>query len=90
VAEDRGERVFAAHKPAPEYKRSHQVDIHLEGEFAAMNSYLGVALAGLALVLLSTGQALAGVPISVPEPSSLAVLAAAVGGVAWAKFRRRK
>ena len=54
-----------------------------------MNSYLCVALAGLALVL-STGQALAGGPISVPEPSSLAVLAAAVGAVAWAKFRRRK
>ncbi len=55
-----------------------------------MNSYFCVAVAGLALVLLSTGQALAGAPISVPEPSSLAVLAAAIGGVAWAKFRRRK
>jgi hypothetical protein len=29
-------------------------------------------------------------PNPVPEPSSLALLGVAVGGAAWAKFRRRK
>ena len=79
-----------APKSPPVSQLAHQVDIHFKGESTTMSSYLSVALAGLALVLLSTGQALAAAPISVPEPSSLAVLAAAIGGVAWAKFRRRK
>ena len=68
-----------APKSPPVSQLAHQVDIHFKGESTT-----------LALVLLSTGQALAAAPISVPEPSSLAVLAAAIGGVAWAKFRRRK
>lgn len=29
-------------------------------------------------------------PNSVPEPTSLALLAVGLGGAAWAKFRRRK
>ena len=49
-----------------------------------------ILLSGLVLVALS-GVAWAGVPvITVPEPTSLAVLAAGIGGLAWVKFRRRK
>jgi hypothetical protein len=29
-------------------------------------------------------------PPAAPEPTSMALLAAGIGGVAWAKFRRRK
>ena len=42
-------------------------------------------------VWLSAGVAWAGIKTtSVPEPTSLALLATAIGGVAIAKFRRRK
>ncbi len=54
-----------------------------------MKAIFYTGLAGLALVLASTGQALAGV-VSVPEPSSLALIAAGVGAVAWIRFRHRK
>jgi hypothetical protein len=50
-----------------------------------------LVLAALGGVALSGGVAWAGtVTIPVPEPTSLSLLAAAIGGVAWAKFRRRK
>jgi hypothetical protein len=50
-----------------------------------------VLLMGLAAVLLSSGTAFAGAtPIPIPEPSSLALIAAGVAGVAWVRFRRRK
>jgi hypothetical protein len=45
------------------------------------------AAAGFALV---ASPALAGVVAPVPEPTSIALLAAGIGGVALAKFRRRK
>ena len=54
-----------------------------------MKTIFYTALAGVALVLASTGQALAGV-VSVPEPSTLALIAAGIGAVAWVKFRHRK
>ena len=43
---------------------------------------------GFALVAM---PAFAGaVPHPAPEPASMALLAAGIGGVAWAKFRKRK
>ncbi len=29
-------------------------------------------------------------PVATPEPASMALLAAGIGSVAWAKFRKRK
>ena len=49
-----------------------------------------LALASV-LALLTASQAWAGVPpVPVPEPASLALLALGIGGVALARFRRRK
>ena len=48
---------------------------------------LGIAAAFVLVAL----PALAGVPaVPTPEPASMALLAAGVGGVAWARFRKRK
>jgi len=52
--------------------------------FAVLSAMLVLALAG------ATAWAGPGTQNPVPEPSSLALLAAAVGGAAWIKFRRRK
>ena len=43
------------------------------------------------LMVVGAPAAFAGVnpPVEVPEPASMALLAAAIGGVAWAKFRKR-
>ena len=50
-----------------------------------------LALAALAGIVLSGGVAWAGPSTTaVPEPTSLSLLAVAIGGAAWAKFRRRK
>lgn len=50
-----------------------------------------VLAAGLWTLATSASAAWAGsLPISVPEPTSLALLAVGLGGAAWAKFRRRK
>ena len=48
----------------------------------------GMAI-GFALLAV---PALAGAPAPVPtpEPASMALLAAGIGGAAWAKFRKRK
>jgi hypothetical protein len=55
-----------------------------------MNAMLSAILTACALVLLSTGYAAAGVPPTpVPEPTSLALIAAGAAAIAWAKFRRR-
>lgn len=44
-----------------------------------------------ALLVAAPGAAFAGVnPVPVPEPSSLLLLAAGVGGAAIIKFRKRK
>lgn len=53
-----------------------------------MNALISTVLAGLSVVLLSSGQAFAGV-IQIPEPSSFALIAAGAAAVAWAKFRKR-
>jgi len=50
-------------------------------------SLIGAA-AGFALVASPALAAVAAVPV--PEPTSIALLAAGIGGVAVAKFRRRK
>ncbi|HXQ52901.1 MAG TPA: PEP-CTERM sorting domain-containing protein [Stellaceae bacterium] len=50
-----------------------------------------VLLSAALLLALSAGTAWAGViAVAVPEPSSLALLATAIGGLAWKKFRGRK
>jgi hypothetical protein len=50
-----------------------------------------MAGAALMLVLGAPGIAFAGaVPIHVPEPSTLAVLAVGIGAAALVKFRKRK
>ena len=43
------------------------------------------------LMVVGAPAAMAGdfPPIGVPEPTCMALLAAAIGGVAWAKFRKR-
>jgi PEP-CTERM motif-containing protein len=43
-----------------------------------------------ALLIAAPSSAFAGPSISVPEPSSLALLAAGLGGAAIIKFRKRK
>lgn len=55
-----------------------------------LKSVSAVMAAGLA-VLAFAGHAIAAppAPVEVPEPASLAVLAAGVGALAWVKFRRR-
>lgn len=48
-------------------------------------------LGSILVAAVSIDAAWAGaVPIAVPEPSSLALIAIGVGGVAWLKFRNRK
>lgn len=46
-------------------------------------------VAGLAIVVLGAAAAHASTIVTIPEPASLAVLAAGVGALAWVKFRRR-
>jgi hypothetical protein len=45
-----------------------------------------------ALFALVASPSFAGVVsvVQTPEPTSMALLAAGIGGVAWAKFRKRK
>ena len=50
-----------------------------------------LALTALTILIGATGDAFAGaVPISLPEPSTLAVLAAGLGAAAIVKFWRSK
>ena len=53
-----------------------------------MRPFLSMLVAGASLVLFSAGQALAGGVVTIPEPSSVALLASGAAVVAWAKFRR--
>jgi hypothetical protein len=52
--------------------------------FSAGAAYAGGAGGGI------INLPVCGVPIAVPEPSSLVLLASGIAGVAWLKFRRRK
>jgi hypothetical protein len=55
-----------------------------------MKVVMSAVLSGWSVLLLSSGQALAGPGIiQIPEPSSLALIAAGAGVVAWIKFRHR-
>jgi hypothetical protein len=53
-----------------------------------MRLFLSTLAAGACLALFSAGQALAGAVVTIPEPSSVALLASGAAVVAWAKFRR--
>ena len=53
-----------------------------------MTAMISTIAVGFSLVLLSAGQAQAGINV-IPEPSSFALLAAGAAAIAWAKFRRR-
>ena len=53
-----------------------------------MRGNLAAAVAISSLIVLSAGHALAGVPITIPEPSSLALIAGAGAAVAWVRFRK--
>lgn len=56
-----------------------------------LQNFTQVLFAGAVAVLLSSGAAFAGAPVvQIPEPTSLALLATGIAGVAWVKFRRRK
>ena len=54
-----------------------------------MSTILSAVVTACSLVLVSAGYAVAGEPVTVPEPSSMALIAGAVAAVAWAKFRKR-
>ena len=55
-----------------------------------MHRFIGLMGAAAALTL-SAMPAFAGtVVVATPEPASMTLLAAGIGGVAWAKFRKRK
>jgi hypothetical protein len=54
-----------------------------------MNAAVSTLLTGLSVVVLSAGQAYAAAAITIPEPSSLALIAVGAGVLAWVKFRRR-
>jgi hypothetical protein len=55
-----------------------------------MSTILSSLLIAGAFVVASAGHAMAGVPIAIPEPTSLALIAAGVAAVAWVKFRGRR
>ena len=55
-----------------------------------MKNILSPGVAALVLLVGMAGNALAGVPVQVPEPASLALLAAGFGGVALVRYLKRK
>jgi hypothetical protein len=56
-----------------------------------MRAILSAVVTACSLVLVSTGYAVAGTPpVSVPEPTSMALIAAGAAAVAWVKFRGRR
>jgi hypothetical protein len=55
-----------------------------------MQKIFTVAAAALAALTLAFGSALAAPPTGIPEPTTLALLAAGVGALAIVKFRGRR
>ena len=56
-----------------------------------MRTRLSVLATAFLALVASTGPSLAGPAIiQIPEPSSLALIAAGAGVLAWVKFRRRR
>ena len=55
-----------------------------------MHRKITLALTGISAVLLSGGAAFAAVPIEVPEPASLSLMAAGIGVVAAVRYFRGK
>jgi len=55
-----------------------------------MTYILFAALTGLTVLIGLSGRAFAGEFVAVPEPGTLALLAAGFGGVAAVKFFRRR
>lgn len=58
-----------------------------------MGHHLWMWAIGAILATAIAGPAWAGIvsnPVPIPEPASIALLAAGIGGVAWLKFRRRR
>jgi hypothetical protein len=54
-----------------------------------MTRFVGLMCAAIGMAVVAL-PALAGPVASAPEPASLSLLAVGIGGVAWAKFRKRK
>jgi hypothetical protein len=55
-----------------------------------MNRLMSLMGAALGFALTASPALAGSIVVPTPEPASITLLAVGVGGVAWAKFRRRK